>query len=178
MQPDFKHLIRMCDNIERTIHRIPNKAAVIATNFSKERFIKKNWVDEQGTQWKKTRKKKGSTLIKSGRLKRSIHKIHIGADYAIVGTDVPYARAHNDGGTFEGTERVRSHERKAHRRKAYISRTGKRIKATTVKAHTVKSYKRKYKRTFVQRKFIGKSQFLENNLTAMMQSEIQRAIQV
>ena len=106
MQPDFKYLIRICDNIERAVHLIPNKAAVIAVNFSKERFVKKNWLDNREHPWRKTKKRKGSTLIKSGRLKRSIRKVHVGADYAIVGTDVPYARINNDGGTIEGTEQV------------------------------------------------------------------------
>lgn len=175
MQTDFKHLIRICDSIERTIKLIPNKAAVIAVNFSKERFIKKNWIDKQERPWKKTRKRTGSTLVKSSRLKRSIRKVRVGADYAIVGTDVPYARPHNDGGTFEGTEEVRTHDRRAHKRKAY-SRSGKRIKATIVQAHTVHSYKRRYKRTFVQRRFLGKSESLENQLTAMMKDEIQKAV--
>lgn len=177
MQPDFKHLVRICDNIERCVHRIPYKAAVLAVNFSKERFVKKNWIDKQEIPWKKTKKKRGSTLVKSARLKRSIRKVHVGADYAIVGTDVPYARPHNDGGTFQGTERVRPYERSAHRRKAY-TRNGKRVKAITVKKHMVKSHKRKYKRSFVQRQFIGNSQYLNNQLSTMIQSEIQKAIQV
>lgn len=113
MQPDFKHFIRICDNINRTITRIPHKAAVLAVNFSKERFIKKNWLDDREYPWPKTKKRKGSTLIKSGRLKRSIRQVHVGADYAIIGTDVPYARAHNDGLTVEGTETVRATIEKA-----------------------------------------------------------------
>lgn len=178
MQPDFKHLIRICDNIERAVHLIPNKAAVIAVSFSKERFVKKNWLDKQEHPWRKTKKRKGSTLIKSGRLKRSIRKVHIGADYAIVGTDVPYARINNDGGTIEGTEQVRSYQRRTHKRKAYITRSGKRIKAGTVRVHTVNAHKRKFKRTFTQRRFIGNSQYLTNQLTNMIQTEIQKAIQV
>lgn len=177
MQPDFKDLIRICDNINRTIVRIPYKAAVMAVNFSKERFRKKNWLDSSERPWKKTKKRKGSTLIKSGRLKRSIRQVHIGADYAIIGTDVPYARVHNDGGTIEGAETVRSHIRKAHKHKDY-TRAGKRVKAGTVRAHTVTAYKRKFKRTFVQRKFIGQSQHLTSQLTDMIQSEIQKATQV
>lgn len=74
MQPDFKHLIRICDNINRTITRIPHKAAVLAVNFSKERFIKKNWLDDREYPWPKTKKRKGSTLIKSGRLKEASAK--------------------------------------------------------------------------------------------------------
>lgn len=177
MQNDLKDLSRICNNIERTIRLIPHKAAVLAVNFSKERFVKKNWIDTSEHTWEKTSKRKGSTLIKSGRLKRSIRKVRIGADYALIGTDVPYARAHNDGVTIEGTEQVRAHQRRTHKRKAY-TRSGKRIKSGTVRAHVVKSHKRQYKRAFIQRKFIGQSQYLTNQLTDMIQTEIHKAIQV
>lgn len=175
MRTDFRDLVRVCDNINRAISTIPQKAAVMAVNFTKERFVKKNWVDNAEHPWVKTKKRKGSTLIKSGRLKRSIRKVHVGADYAIIGTDVPYAQIHNDGGTIKGTEHVRSHTRRAHKHKSYI-RSGKRIKAGTVRAHIIKSHTRKYKRTVIKRQFVGKSQQLENQLTTMIQSEIQKAI--
>lgn len=177
MKTEFKDLVRMCDNVNRAISGIPQKAAVIAKNFSTERFIKKNWIDKTVVPWKKTKKRNGSTLIKSARLKRSIRKIHVGANYVIIGTDVPYARIHNDGGTIEGTEQVKTHQRRAHKRKSLI-RSNKRIKAGIVRAHTVKSYKRKFKRTFIQRKFIGQSQHLTNQLTDMIQTEIHKAINI
>lgn len=50
MQPDFKYLIRICDNIERAVHLIPNKAAVIAVNFSKERFVKRTGSTTESTR--------------------------------------------------------------------------------------------------------------------------------
>lgn len=178
MEPDIKELNRICNNITRAIHRIPEKAAVIAVKFSKERFVKKNWIDKQEHPWTKTKKRKGSTLIKSGRLKQSVHKIHVGADYATIGTDVPYARAHNGGGTFTGTETVRAHNRRSHKRKAYTTRSGKRIKSGTVRTHAVKSHNRKFKRTYIQRKFLGESQYLNDQLTTMIQTEIQKAIQL
>ncbi len=175
MQTDFNDLIRICDNINRTITRIPHKAAVLAVNFSKERFIKKNWLNGRERPWPKTKKRKGSTLIKSGRLKRSIRQVHVGTDYAIVGTDVPYARPHNDGLTIEGTEQVRSYDRRSHKHKSYI-RSGKRIKAGTVRAHAVKTHARKYKRKFIQRKFIGQSQHLTGQLTEMIQFELKKSL--
>ncbi|WP_042367895.1 phage virion morphogenesis protein [Bacteroides neonati] len=178
MDNQLKDFNRICLNIERAVQRIPAKAAKKAVEFSKERFIKKNWVDRQEKPWVKTKKKGGSTLIKSGRLKGSIHDLHIGINYAIIGTDVPYARAHNDSGTFSGTETVRTHERSSHKRKAHKTRSGQRIKATTVRAHVVRSHKRKYKRTFIQRQFIGRSQYLVDQLTGMMTSEIEKAIQL
>lgn len=177
MKTEFKDLVRMCDNVNRAISIIPQKAAVIAKNFSTERFIKKNWIDKSVVPWKKTKKRNGSTLIKSARLKRSIRKIHIGANYVIIGTDIPYARIHNDGGTIEGTAQVCTHERRAHTRKAY-KRSKKRIKAGKVRACIVKSHKRKYKRTFIQRQFIGQSQYLTNQLSDMIKTEIQKAIQL
>ena len=178
MNNNLSDFTRTCNNIEHAVRLIPNKAAVMAVNFSKERFIKKNWVDKQEHPWTKTKKRKGSTLIKSGRLKRSIRKVHISTSYVIIGTDVPYARANNDGGTFTGTETVRTHDRRAHKRKAYTTRSGKRIKAGTVRAHTIKSHQRKYKRTVIQRQFIGQSQQLTSQLTNMIETEIQKAIQL
>ena len=175
MNPDFKELEQICRNIERAIHRIPHKAAVIAVNFTKQRFIKKDWLDTTSRPWLKTKKRKGSTLIKSGRLKRSIRHIHIGADYAIIGTDVPYARIHNDGGTIQGTEQVRAHRRRSHKRKAH-TRLGKRIKPSAVREHTVRSYRRAYKRTLPSRQFIGQSRNLDDQLTNMIQTEIRQAI--
>lgn len=175
MDVDFKYLVKLFDNINHAVRLIPNKAAVMAVNFSKERFIKKNWVDKSETPWIKTKKRRGSTLISSGRLKQSIRKVHVGTDFAIIGTDVPYARAHNDGGTFEGTERVSTHQRRAHKRKA-CTRSGKRIKAQTVRAHLVNSYSRHYHRSFPARQFVGQSQKLTNQLTDMIQCEINKAI--
>lgn len=178
MTPDIKELNRICKNIERAVRIIPGKTAVIAVKFSKERFREKKWINKREHPWTKTNKRRGSTLIKSGRLKESIHTIHIGADYAIIGTDVPYARAHNDGGTFTGTETVRAHDRRSHKRKAHTTRSGKRIKAGTVRTHAVKSHQRSYKRTFIKRQFLGQSQYLTNQLTNMIQTEIQKAVQL
>lgn len=175
MATGIKNLVLMCENVNRVINIIPHKAATIAVNFSKERFVKKNWVDKSEIPWKKTRKRKGSTLIKSGRLKRSIRKVHVGADYAVIGTDVPYAQPHNDGGTIEGVELVRTHKRRAHKRKAHI-RSGKRIKAGNISAHVVKSHKRKYKRTFTQRRFIGRSQKLTDQIVTMVNLEIKKVV--
>ena len=84
---------------------------------------------------------------------------------------------HEDGLTIEGTEEVRSHNRRSHKRKAY-TRSGKRIKAGAVCAHSVKSHTRKFKRSFVQRQFIGQSQHLNNQITEMIQIELDRAIKL
>ena len=92
--------------------RIVGRAAIVAVNFSKERFVKKDWVNETSQKWKDRKKPdKGSLLLKSGRLKRSIRKISQVGSLVEIGTDVPYAKIHNEGGTISKTVRVRSHTR-------------------------------------------------------------------
>lgn len=163
------------NRINTVVGQLPARIAVLAVNFSKDRFVQKNWIDSTTTPWKKTKKRKGSTLVASGRLKRSIRKISVTPSRITIGTDVPYARAHNDGLEISGTEHVRSFTRKKHRRKSHI-RKGKRIKAQTVESHRVKSFSRKYQRKFAKRQFIGKSQRLNNDVQGLITSELNRAI--
>lgn len=163
------------DRINLAIQQVPARVAVLAVNFSKDRFVQKNWIDSHPVPWKKTKKRKGSTLVASGRLKRSIRKVRVAPSQVIIGTDVPYAKAHNNGEEIQGTEQVRSHTRRQHRRESHI-RGGKRIRAHIVKAYRVKAYSRKYHRKFAKRQFIGKSQRLNNDVSKLIKSEINRAI--
>ncbi|GHV13678.1 hypothetical protein FACS1894169_01200 [Bacteroidia bacterium] len=167
---------RIFDNINKVVAALPARIAVVAVNFSKERFVKKNWVDVTSERWKASRKKKSSTLVASGRLRRSIRKVSVTPSRIIIGTDVPYARIHNEGGKISGTETVRSHTRRQHRRKGY-TRKGKRVKATTVKSYRVKSFSRKYNRKFAKRQFIGQSQELNRRIDRLIKSELDKAIQ-
>lgn len=169
MQPDFKHIIQLFDKINSTTAAMPQRVAVLAVNFSKERFIKKNWINESPEPWKKSRKKTGSTLVASGRLKRSIRKIRVGTDFVIIGTDVPYAKIHNEGGEISGTEKVRAHTRKTHTRKC-------KGKSQVVKQHTVKPFSRKYRRKFEARQFIGKSAELERQIGKFINDEFAKVV--
>ncbi|GAB6121671.1 phage virion morphogenesis protein [Dysgonomonas termitidis] len=172
---EAQEYVRIFNRIESAVRAIPARVAVLAVNFSKERFIKKNWIDRSVEGWPKTKKKKGSTLVASGRLKQSIRKVSVTPSRVVIGTNVPYARIHNEGGEISGTERVRSFVRKSHRRRSH-TRKGKRIKATTVKEYRVKSFSREYHRKFIRRQFIGQSQELGNRISKLIQSEIDKAI--
>lgn len=167
--------VAIFDRIHTTVKQLPSRVAVLAVNFSKERFEKKDWHDDVPQLWKETKKKRGSTLVASGRLRRSIRKVRVTASQVTIGTDAPYARAHNDGIKISGTERVRSFRRRSHRRKAH-TRKGKRIKATQVKEYTVKPYSRKYKRKFVKRQFIGQSRELNRRMDKLIADELNKAI--
>jgi phage gpG-like protein len=168
--------IKIFERINAAVSALPARIAVVADKFSKERFVKKDWVDVTSKRWKASRKKKGSTLVASGRLRQSIRKISVTPTRVIIGTNVPYARIHNEGGEISGTETVHSHTRHGHRRKAHV-RKGKRIKAVTVKTYQVKAFSRKYHRKFAKRQFIGQSQELNSRIDKLIKNEIDKAIQ-
>lgn len=144
------------------------KAEVEAVNFSKERFVRKNWVDSKREPWKAWSTKyaqsdrHGASLLvgkKSGRLKRSIRKLRATANSVVIGTDVPYAEIHNEGGTINKSTRVRAHRR---------TRKGK---TTDVKAHT-----RHMNLTMPPRRFIGESALLSRRIERQLQKEMNKIL--
>ncbi|MTK53282.1 phage virion morphogenesis protein [Paludibacter sp.] len=162
---DTRDFIRKCDAISKAYSRMPNEVAAIAVNFSKERFVEQAWLDVTKTKWRPLkRKRKGNrsntVLVATGRLKRSIRKIYADTNRVIIGTDVPYAEIHNNGGTIKETVTVKQHNVAAYKRKAY-SRTRKgrteKIKAGTVKAHVVQSHQRKMNLTITARTYLAPS---------------------
>ena len=148
--------IRKLQALARLYNRFPELAAVEAVNFTKERFVMKNWVDRSRKAWpQRKRKSRGTLMVKSGRLKRSIRKLKTTQNSVIIGTDVPYAQAHNDGKTIEKTVNVRQHTRK---------RKGR--------SHTVQSHTRNMKLTLPERRFIGESAVLARRVERLLQSEM------
>lgn len=139
-------------------------------NFSKDSFKKQGWQGDVFTPWKKRKlvKGKGSTraiLVKTGRLRRSIRVTRANMDEVAIGTDVPYAKAHNEG--VNGTVTVKAHSRKSFSKQkvSYTAKSGsQRMKtvsslsgSTIVKQHT-----RKMK--LPKRQFIGSSSALITRL--------------
>lgn len=95
--------INKMERLEKVVLTFPNKAAIQAVAFSKDRFVKQNWVDARTEPWK-PRKGRGrdrgrGILIGKGRgrLKKSVRKIRVGRNFAVIGSDVPYAAVHNEG---------------------------------------------------------------------------------
>lgn len=134
--------------------QITQRAGIIAVHFSKERFIKKNWIDKSSVSWKpRKRNNRGSLLVQSGRLKRSIRKLYSGTYFVMIGTDVPYAKIHNQGGTINQKVVVRAHTRRS-RKRAKIP---------------VKAHNRRMHLTLPQRKFIGPSYYLSCKIERYLQ---------
>lgn len=165
LSPDY---IQKLNRLRKLYDKFPNMAAIEAVNFSKERFVRKNWVDKTPKPWKKPnpvpawvptawRKKGGSLLIGkgSGRLKRSIRKTNVTRNSATIATDVPYAQIHNEGGVVKQNITIKAHSRQ---------RKGR--------SHRVKEYKRKRQFKIPQRQFIGESAILLRRIERMVQREM------
>lgn len=165
ISPDF--MVKL-NRLSKLYRKFPEMAAIEAVNFSKERFVRKNWVDRTVTKWKERKpspewqseqqKKaaaRGSLMVKSGRLKRSIRKIKVTQNSVTIGTDVPYAQAHNEGAEINTTVNVKKHSRKRKGRE-----------------ETVKAHRRKRKIKLPERRFIGESAVLLRRLERLVQREI------
>ncbi|WP_376777166.1 phage virion morphogenesis protein [Flavobacterium covae] len=138
------------------LKRLTDHAGVTAVNFVKQRFVEKNWKDNGTQPWEaRKRKGRGSLLTVSGRLKRSIRKIASGNYFVYIGTDVPYAQVHNEGGETSKTVNVRSHQRK---------RNGR--------SHNVKLHTRTSRFKVPKRQFLGDSQYLARGLELMLKQAI------
>lgn len=160
----MSNIFRQLDRLSRVHENFIKRAAVVAVNFSKERFVLKNWADTGREPWPaRQRKDRGSLMVRTGRLKRSIRVIKTGNNYFVIGTDVPYAQAHNDGLTIEKTVTVREHQRTTTR-----GRSARRV--------TVSTHARKMKRTFKKRQFIGESAILMRRIERQLEKDITEAL--
>lgn len=160
-----KDIISRLDNLSKAVDRMPQRAAVIAVNFTKERFTRRNWVHSSRKPWAKRKNEdtRGSLMNRTGRLKRSIRKVSVQRERIIIGTDVPYAEIHNEGGTVKKTVTVREHSRKITR-----GRKGGRA--------TVGSHSRKMNLTMPQRQFIGESAVLMRRVERMIEKDLKNAL--
>ena len=159
--------------LSRTISMV----GIIAVNFSKERYVQKNWLSNRRENWKaRKRPDRGSVLVKSGRLKRSIRKISQGNYYVYIGTDVPYAQIHNEGGDINKTVNVRAHTRKRSKR-AVSERTGKTLKNRISNGTSqVRSHQRKMNVKIPKRQFLGESAILNRRIERFLSKELNKEI--
>lgn len=181
--------INLVNRVTACIQVIPQRAATLAVNFSKERFRTQSWVDTTTQPWKNRKPMRWGRaeragrglLVDSGRLKRSIRKILVSAEVVIIGTDVPYARVHNDGFHGKITQKVASHKRNLSKFGVIRGKENKRstrVDFGRVKRGetTVSTYTRTIRQNIPKRQFIGTSAVLDTQLQRMMTAEITRAI--
>jgi len=166
---------RIRAKLQTAVRSLPKVMGNEAVNFSLDRFKNQSWLDTTADPWKprtkKDKKNAGrSLLIQTGRLRRSVRVISIGETKVSIGTDVPYARIHNYGGTIQRHARSETFLRNRLTRGANKGRFKKGVKAGkgfSFKAGTI---------TMPRRQFIGRSQALILRLTRMGQIQIGKAL--
>lgn len=174
IQTDFKRLLLT----------IPPQMGTIAVNFFKTRFLAQAWTDQAAVPWparkpgSKNNKGRG-ILMKSGRLRNSIHIISCNSGSVTVGTDVPYAEVHNEG--FQGSVNVKAHKRSRFGKTTVFSTEVFNIKSrkgrrSTIKTNIGSSEVKAHSRfmNMPQRKFIGNSHLLRRRLELFIEKEIQK----
>lgn len=118
--------------MERMLITLPLTVGDIAVQFYKVRFRAEGWYDAGFIKWQarspKAKRNKGRAILtNTGRLRRSIHIAKLTSSSVTIGTDVPYARAHNEG--FNQLVHVKPHTRGRYAKKKVgtgkLTKTGK-----------------------------------------------------
>ena len=169
---NWAKLQRECRQV---IITLPGKMGTVIVNFSKERFRAQAWADNSYQPWKARRRngKKTSSrgiLIKSGRLRRSIRIVRTTSNSVTVGSDVPYAQAHNEG--FTGSVSVRGHKRHNMKRRQMEVKGKKRNVKMSVGEFYVKAHDRRM--DLPQRQFMGESRMQRRLIENLILKEIQK----
>lgn len=183
---DISDFTRKLDALSNAYRKVPNEVAALAVNFSKERFREQAWLDKSKEKWKpRAQRRKGGAkksqtlLVNTGRLKRSIRKIHADENSILIGTDVLYAQIQNDGGTIEQNVTVKSFKKKGFKKQGY-SRTRKgrteSVKEHSVKAHAIQSHTRNMNLKIPSRRFIGDSYTLQRRIYLHIAASFTRAL--
>lgn len=159
--------------LERRFRSVTLRLPVIAgnevVNFALDNFKRQAWLGDtvepwkprkNPTKWGQTPKRNGrAILVDSGRLRRSPRIIRTTPDMVVVGTDVPYARAHNEGVRLGVIQTVKPFQRKM--------KTGKTV--------NVKEHIRHTNQNIPRRQFLGNSQYLTNRLRRTAMAEYMKA---
>lgn len=158
------------------LNRCIGQVGVIAVNFSKERFVQKNWIDRNRVAWKeRKRPARGSILVRTGRLKRSIRKISQGNYYVYIGTDDPKAQIHNEGGQINKTVNVRAHTRRMSPQRTRDSR-GRYQQSRSGGTMNIKAHTRRMNINMPKRQFLGESAILNRRIERFLSRELDNEI--
>ncbi|MDA6072071.1 hypothetical protein NJT12_20810 [Flavobacterium sp. AC] len=140
-------------------NRFPSISGNIALRFINGNFRAGGFQGQSFDRWKKSNKKRGSTLVDTGALRADNHYTTQPGQTTLK-NNRPYAKSHNEG--FQGTVNVKAHTRNKYSKKKVgtgrFTRNGnERMQTVTYKSGegTVKAHTRKMK--------IPKRQFMPTN---------------
>jgi phage gpG-like protein len=141
--------------------RLPLLFGNEAVNFTLDNFRLQGFMGHTFQRWLPVRKgwnnkvKRGSILIGMGRLRRSIRITQLTPEMVAIGTDVKYARAHNEGMRIGVIQSVKGFSRKS---------------GVTVSPHT-----RRINMNIPRRQYMGPSPYLYARLKRLAALELLKA---
>lgn len=171
--------------------RLPLIVGNEVRNFSLDNFRRQAWLGDTLQPWpmrkkvskwgKATARPKRALLVDKGRLRRSIRVIQANWELVSVGTDVPYARAHNDGMRLGVIQQVKAHQRTLTKngiKKVKTLKTRSKITWGRVAtgSTTVKAHRRRIDQRIPMRRFLGNSPYLTARLRRVCQAEFMKAL--
>lgn len=169
--------------VKEILLTLPIKVGDTAVLFSKQRFKEQSWVDNSTQPWKARkagakRNRGRALLVDKGRLRRSIRVIRTTGDSVTIGSDVPYAQAHNDG--FKGIVQVKAHKRTKWKKSKVESGTltkkgNKSMKTVTTANGEYQVEAHSKKMNMPRRRFMGKSAALDKQIKRLITSQIMKA---
>jgi phage gpG-like protein len=182
------------DQLQRRFQSVATRLPVIAgnevVNFALDNFKRQGFLGNSFQPWKarknptkwgqKPKRNGRAILIDTGRLRRSIRIVRSNWDEVVVGSDVPYAKAHNEGVRLGEIQQVKSFTRKvttlgvvktvARKNSTGIKFGRKETGTTTVAAHT-----RRINQNIPARPFLANSPYLNLRLQRIVAAEIMKA---
>jgi phage gpG-like protein len=171
------------NNIRSAVLRLPALAGNEVVNFALDNFKQQGFLGNSFQRWPQRKvvgkKNKGKAiLIQTGRLKRSIRIIRMDANTVVIGSDVPYAKVHNDG--FRGTVNVKSYSRNQYKNSKVatdsFTKTGKlRMKTVQSISGTVTVREHTMKMNIPKRTFLADSPYLQQRVSRIIAAELMKA---
>lgn len=161
-------------NAQTAIRRLPPLLGAEAVRHTKENFRTGGFVDTTSQPWPKRKNDpdpgRGTLIGKgSGHLFRDVRILGRSNNSVTVGTTLPYAKIHNDGGVIAhpgGTAFFMKKGKIAYvsnRVAANLATAGRKLPRT--KAHSIR---------IPQRKFLGQSKVMNSKLHAIVKREMRR----
>ena len=155
------------------------KGGAIVVEQANEAFLEQGWTDTELEPWtpRKNQEAKDqgrAILVKTGRLRRSIRVVSTTADTVTIGSDVPYAKVHNEG--YTGTAEISSYSRNSFYKAQASSIKTRRVRTVTgiASTHQVKAHTKQMR--IVKRQFLGKSHRQDIKIVDMIEQEFSNAL--
>jgi phage gpG-like protein len=180
--------IRILQNRFKSVWaRLPVLVGNVAVNFTLDNFRRQGFLGntlerwparKQG--WRKDKRPNRSLLINTGRLRRSIRILRVSPSAVVIGSDVKYAKAHNEGLRIGLIQTVKSHKRSINYHDE-VSAPGARspkFGVTKVGESTVKSHTRRIDQNIPRRRFMGNSPYLNASIKRTVSAEFLKAMKI